>query len=623
MAVILTACAAPVAVKRLSPEDAHRALTASVLSDGRPSDFSEVVLRRHDLLRRYRSDPDKALARLYRYAAEDRPLAEELYAIAELSFAYAENGGGRPYYLAAAVYAAAVVFPEPAAPQLDIMDPRIRTACDIYNRALVEAFHDDETGRVVLEGGTYDLPDGKIEIEFGPDAKLVEGRYLDDFLPASDLIVKGLLNRYRDPGIGAPLVAKASPLDNEGALAKFTFKSGRIPATVFLRMEHPLREISDHLVHARLELYDTTQVNSISVGDRAYTLESESTVALAVTLEESRYWERELQVFLGRLLSTSGVTSSLVSRSGHRRGRIPVIFVHGTGSSPQRWADMVNDLESEKQIRDNFEAWFFSYDSGNPIAYSSYQLRKALTDVVDALDPTHTDRCLRDAVVIGHSQGGLLTKMTVVDAGDRFWRTVSDEPFEKVKMTSRTRELLRDALFVQPLPFVSRVVFIATPHRGSYLAGPQIIRRLAARFIQLPADVLRISTEVAGHAFGYESARSTLGLEQIPTSIDNMSPGNTFIQTLASIPVASGVTVNSIIAVKGDGPVETGDDGVVQYASAHIDGVESEFVVRSTHSTQANPHTVGEVRRILLEHAAAAHCGAPDVAYPKMAAGLP
>jgi len=55
--------------------------------------------------------------------------------------------------------------------------------------------------------------------------------------------------------------------------------------------------------------------------------------------------------------------------------------------------------------------------------------------------------------------------------------------------------------------------------------------------------------------------------------------------------------------VRGDGPVEDGSDGVVRYESAHIDGVESELIVRSGHSVQANPQTVLEVRRILLLHA--------------------
>jgi hypothetical protein len=52
--------------------------------------------------------------------------------------------------------------------------------------------------------------------------------------------------------------------------------------------------------------------------------------------------------------------------------------------------------------------------------------------------------------------------------------------------------------------------------------------------------------------------------------------------------------------VQGDGPIETGNDGVVQYSSAHIDEAESELVVRSGHSVQSNPKTVAEVRRILL-----------------------
>ena len=71
---------------------------------------------------------------------------------------------------------------------------------------------------------------------------------------------------------------------------------------------------------------------------------------------------------------------------------------------------------------------------------------------------------------------------------------------------------------------------------------------------------------------------------------------------LQAIPVVPSVTVNSIIAVEGDGPVEQGNDGVVAYTAAHIEPVESELVVKSSHSTQGNPHTIEEVRRILRLH---------------------
>lgn len=82
-----------------------------------------------------------------------------------------------------------------------------------------------------------------------------------------------------------------------------------------------------------------------------------------------------------------------------------------------------------------------------------------------------------------------------------------------------------------------------------------------------------------------------------------MDPKSPFVRIVSSLPVAPGVTAHSIIAVKNpDDPKEKWTDGVVDYRSAHIDGVASEKVVHSGHSTQANPETIEEVRRILVEH---------------------
>jgi hypothetical protein len=81
-----------------------------------------------------------------------------------------------------------------------------------------------------------------------------------------------------------------------------------------------------------------------------------------------------------------------------------------------------------------------------------------------------------------------------------------------------------------------------------------------------------------------------------------MNPNNIFIKNLASIPIADGVVAHSIIAVDSDVPLSEGGDGVVKYMSAHIDGVESEKIIRSSHSVQGNPEAILEVKRILQEH---------------------
>ena len=70
------------------------------------------------------------------------------------------------------------------------------------------------------------------------------------------------------------------------------------------------------------------------------------------------------------------------------------------------------------------------------------------------------------------------------------------------------------------------------------------------------------------------------------------------------LPIVPPAVGHSIIAVKGGGPNPDGDDGVVEYKSAHIEGVESELVVSSAHSCQDHPDTIDEVRRIVLEHLA-------------------
>jgi len=201
-------------------------------------------------------------------------------------------------------------------------------------------------------------------------------------------------------------------------------------------------------------------------------------------------------------------------------------------------------------------------------------------------------------VIIGHSQGGLLTKMTVVDSGTKFWENISDVPFDQANLSTETRDLVRRSLFVKPLPSVKRVIFIATPHRGSFLAG-NLVAKIARRLVNLPGTMAHAAAELAT----LRPVQAAQTAWSPPTAIDNMNPKNPGLRALASLPIAPGVRANSIIAVQGSGPVETGNDGVVEYTSAHIDGVESELVVRSSHSTQSTPQTIEEVRRILYEHA--------------------
>lgn len=121
----------------------------------------------------------------------------------------------------------------------------------------------------------------------------------------------------------------------------------------------------------------------------------------------------------------------------------------------------------------------------------------------------------------------------------------------------------------------------------------------ASSAVTLPVGVLRTTTELLK---GNPDVFRVAGQTSAATSVDNMNPLSPFIRTLADIPVVPGVPVHSIIAVRDDGPPEDGNDGVVAYRSAYIDGGQSVLVVRSGHSVQDNPVAIDEVRRILRVH---------------------
>ena len=608
VALLAAACATPVGISRVDTQTAHHLLTENAVATGRPSERAQVMLRRFGLLERFADLPADALATLH-HDFVTRGGDERLFALAELSFLHAARSGERPHYLAAAVYAYALLFPGPEhGPALDPSDPRLRLAYDLYNLGLAEGLRRPDGDEVDLTPGIRPLPFGWLRVDVDPTGFDWLGYRLERFVPSSTLAVRGLRNRYRHPGIGASLVAGLASQEAAAGVtaARRIGERTRLPVTAFLRIEDPRGSLAGGDIEGRLEVYPTDRATTVEVDGLARPLEYDPTAALALWLEESPVWELERAGFLGNAVisrsSRDRAQDGLYLLEPYRADRIPVVLVHGTASSPARWAELVNELRADPRIRARYQIWLFVYDNGNPIGYSGGRLRQALENAVGEADPSGTAESLRRMVVIGHSQGGLLTKLTVVDSGDRFWRNQMDVPLESLKLSDETRQLMRESIFFTPLPFVERVIFVATPHGGSYLAGWRVFRRLAARLVALPADVARRAAETAT---GDQEAKVMRILRRPPTSLENMSPGNPFLRTLASLPVAPGVATHSIIAVSGDGPLESEGDGVVDYPAAHIGGVESELVVHSGHSVQGHPAVIEEIRRILIVHAGA------------------
>lgn len=594
------ACATPVGVRPMDAEQVHQELTKSALSSQRPSRYTLQVLQRAGQRNLQRSDPRAAIAEVRDGIDWEYP-SDRLFALAELSFLYAEWSHRREHYLAAAAYAWAFLFPGDDGEPPEPFDPRLRLAMDLYNRGVAEGLTEPVTGDLHLRDRVHELPAGVLAIDLDETTLRWAGYRLGDFRDAAKLDVRGLLNRYRIAGIGAPLIATPRPVSEAEVRRGRLLPTIRVPVTALLRFEDARAGLREGRLRARLELFAQDATSRVEIQGREVPLEYESSSAFAATLSNDLIWDFEARGFFrGDFIPFEEASAGrgLFFVHPYVEGRIPVVFVHGTASSPGRWADPVNELLNSPALRESYQPWLFMYNTGQPIVYSASLLRNDLRSAVESLDPDGSDPALRRMVVVGHSQGGLLTKLLVVSSGDRFWNGVSRKPLDELDLDPAARELLRDTLFFEPLPFVERVVFIATPHRGSFLAAWRVSFWLR-RFIRLPSRVAGAVEQLVARNPKAVALRS---LEGVPSSLDNMTPRNPFLLNLAATPVAPGVAAHSIIAVRGDGPVEEGDDGVVKYTSAHIEGVDSEKVVRSGHSAQAHPETMRELGRILIEH---------------------
>ncbi len=602
--ISLAGCATPVGVNKVSPLEAYQNVNANPLNAGVLSSQSKYVFSRYDLLQKFDKEPAAAIAVLHEKSLYDNR-GDILYTLAEGCYLYGsqlvdsnqkeERKQAPDYFLLSALYSLYFIKEERSSQRLNVFDQRAHTAIDMYNFGLWQAFATGDTDGLVLKTAERKLPFGSISIVLDTSQFPWELAEFEKFLPAEQYVVHGIAVRNRTAGVGLPLIAIRK---NGGKRL-----SGQAAAvTAFLRVQGDVTALSAGTARANLELYSTLDTSTIHTKDDiAVPLESDLTTPMAYMLEGSELFDLGLMSFLGR--EPNKIPDGLYMTDPYRPGKIPVVFVHGTASNPVWWAKMFNTLRFDPLIREKYQFWYFVYTSNKPITSSARELRDALRDKVASLDPQGKDPALQQMVVAGHSQGGLLTKFTAVDTGEILVRALTGKDLDELQMSEDSKARVRDLLVLKPLPFVKEVIFLSTPHRGSF-RSKEWNRNLLRWLVTLPITLVQNSLEY--YDYMTDDVKKMMGGKNtVFTSADGMSPDNPLLKALAEIPLAPGVRGHSIIAVKTDGDPKLGNDGVVEYTSAHLDGMASELIVSSGHSSQLNPLAIDEVRRILVENLAA------------------
>ncbi len=179
---------------------------------------------------------------------------------------------------------------------------------------------------------------------------------------------------------------------------------------------------------------------------------------------------------------TAAERSGLMLIRPYEPGKIPVVMVHGLASSPLAWIPMLNELFRDTKIQERYQFFLYLYPTGVPIPIAAAGLRDSLVNAQRELDPQGLDPAFGKMVLIGHSMGGILSHAMAVSSGNHFWELYSDRPFDEIVGPPKVLDELRRYEFFEPLPFVRRVIFLATPHRGSDVSR-SVVGRVSSRLI--------------------------------------------------------------------------------------------------------------------------------------------
>jgi pimeloyl-ACP methyl ester carboxylesterase len=430
---------------------------------------------------------------------------------------------------------------------------------------------------------TVPTANGEFVLTYKPDPRPEWNPALYEFTPADEFDVGGkyVSERITRAGIGAPIVAVER---EESKNARGKAAPSRIFRTVSVIAQF-------HGRRCVLEFYDPLDRETASFYGHTVPLAADFTVPLAVMLQETDPRKHELS----RVLNPEKYahTARIERLQPFNPNKTVVLVIHGLKDSQATWTPMINKLQGDPEIRKHYQFWFYSYPSGYPFPYSAAILREEL-DEVEKQFPH-----LKPMVVIGHSMGGCISRLLLTDSGNQLWMKIFGRPPDEVPLSPRTREYFREELFFRHRPEIGRVIFIASPLRGSNMATGWI-----GKLATLIINEATVSSQASEEMLQATNMREDeLKPKRRANSVDSLSPKSRFLHAMNTIPITAGVRYHTIIGDRGRGDSPNSNDGVVPYWSSHMAGAKSEDIVPSDHNAHQNPQAIQDVSRILKRHA--------------------
>ena len=423
----------------------------------------------------------------------------------------------------------------------------------------------------------------------------------DDIVPAADVPLEALKERYTTYGLGVPLVGviPADKVKNSGKQMFNIATRGTVtPITCLLTF--PKGE------KPRLVLLPRVSESRFRVGRLSYELAADWSAPLEV------YWnlthvkdDRILGLLRPQELRD---TTGLSCIEPYDPDKIPVILTHGLASSANTFDNFVNRLWADPEVRRSYQFWYFNYPSGIAWTISARAYRESIRNLRNQVDPHHKNRNWDNLVVVGHSMGGLITHYSQCVEP---WNILlgSNIPREKLQpllneryidapFPDKAMESLRQDYYFRPVQ-AGLVVYMATPHRGAPVAKYRLVTMLT-KLVTLPHTLLKEAYNLATlqrDMFLLNPQDAYLWF----TSVNQLKPDSYSIRGLQGLQVRNAPT-HSVIGDRGINDCPGCSDGIVPYWSSHISW-GTQTIVPYDHSVQDGPLTASDMQKLLSEYA--------------------
>jgi len=444
---------------------------------------------------------------------------------------------------------------------------------------------------LMTERGFAPLPlgDGRTLGVSADTRTTIDPRLADRLIAADTVRISRLRSRTVQEGIGLPCVARFAPKSPALRGEPGVPPRGGIcePVTGVVRSEGN---------NPQLAFYRTRVDDRVNIAGSPRALAADFSAPLAYMLLHGS--NRSIDI---RALMRTDITLDHMGLYQFARfdpNKIPVVFVHGLMSRPETWVATVNELMADKQIRERYQFWFFLYPTGLPVWGSAAALRSELDRFRKVVDPSRSNRNIDRTVLVGHSMGGLISSLQIRTGGRKLWGQFMDTPPERLSISPELKERIVRVVQFQPRPEISRVVFFATPHRGSDLAVHPV-SEFFSRLIRLPASFLDTDRYKLQSALREEYRELFVAPANSLVFLRANSP---LLKSILALPMRPGVPYHSVIGDQGRGDTPNSSDGVVPYWSSRLDGAASEKIVPSGHGAHEHPEGVAELKRILRSH---------------------